>query len=123
MKTEKYNGYTNYETWAVCLWINNDQGLQEYWDGEAAVVWDDTADDPADSVLTRSDNARNELADRLKNEHEEQAANILLDSPARGGGLFADLLNAALSEVDWYEIADTLLRDNEECPGYKPLDA
>lgn len=23
----KYNGYTNYQTWNVCLWIGNDEGL------------------------------------------------------------------------------------------------
>lgn len=23
----KYSGYTNYETWNVCLWISNDEGL------------------------------------------------------------------------------------------------
>lgn len=26
---ERYNGYTNRETWAVALYINNDQGWQE----------------------------------------------------------------------------------------------
>ncbi len=24
-----YNGYKNYETWNVCLWIGNDEGLHE----------------------------------------------------------------------------------------------
>jgi hypothetical protein len=27
MKKENYNGWKNYETWNVALWINNDYGL------------------------------------------------------------------------------------------------
>lgn len=29
MTTDEYQGWTNRETWAAALWINNDQGLQE----------------------------------------------------------------------------------------------
>lgn len=27
MSNSEYNGYKNYETWNVCLWIANDEGL------------------------------------------------------------------------------------------------
>jgi len=31
MTHKEYNGWTNYETWLVKLWIDNEQGSQDYW--------------------------------------------------------------------------------------------
>ena len=30
MSNGTYNGYTNYQTWNVCLWIANDKGLYHF---------------------------------------------------------------------------------------------
>jgi hypothetical protein len=43
------------------------------------------------------------LANLLKAEHEEAQPEV--------SGVFADLLNAAMSEVDWYEIAESMVGD------------
>ena len=30
MATKKYNGWANYETWNVALWLQNDEGLYRF---------------------------------------------------------------------------------------------
>ena len=32
MSDRKYNGWTNYETWVTKLWMDNDEGSQEWFD-------------------------------------------------------------------------------------------
>jgi len=46
-----------------------------------------------------------ELSQMIKDEHEEFTPETT--------GVFADLINAALSEVNWYEIAEGLREDIE----------
>lgn len=95
---ETYNGYTNYETWAVALWIDNEQSTQEYWAEQAQACWDDAT---ITEFTTREQNAVHRLAEQLKEEHEEAMPEV--------EGVWADLLNAAFGSVDWYDIARTML--------------
>lgn len=110
MSTDKtYNGWTNYETWAVALWLDNEQGTQEHW-RERAAYWLENAEPlkllPADSDTNKQENrAAYELSKELKDQHEEQSQEML-ESYSLGSSLWADLLGAALSEVNWREIAE-----------------
>lgn len=101
--TKTYNGWRNYETWAVKLWIDNEEGSYNYWlERSREILLDPRTSD----ILTEGQTARYDLADELKREHEENAPEV--------SGVFADLLNAALSEVDWSEIAESMLADAKE---------
>ena len=101
-----YNGHTNYETWCVALWLGYDEATyhtvrsmaanakeaartdrrvaQGYWEAERAPLY--------------------LLAEALKELVDEAA-------PDLGQTLFSDLLNAALSEVDWQDVAEGFLED------------
>lgn len=98
---EKYNGWTNYETWCVNLWMDNDLPQQRYWADEAHTAYRNAH---ADATFTREERAAFLLSDRIKAEYET-AASDMLETANFSVGPFADLLRAALSEVNWHEIA------------------
>jgi hypothetical protein len=97
MSERGYNGWSNYETWNLALWIGNEETSDAYWREVTQEVYDAAE---ADLTFTRIERAALDLADRLKDEITE--ANPLADS----ANFFADLLSAALGEVNWYEIAE-----------------
>jgi hypothetical protein len=99
---EKYQGWTNYETWNVKLWLDNDEGSYHWLEDLAQTAWDNAE---ADKHFTREERAKLDLADTLKSEIEEQ--NPLADQAT----MWSDLLSAALSEVNWMEIAGSVLED------------
>jgi len=109
MERKDYNGWTNYETWVVNLWMSNDQGSDDHYRELAQEVYGESQEETrADgSVLfTRNERAALALADRLKDEFEEQQGELVGVT-----GMFADLLGAAMSEVNWHEIAEHHIAD------------
>lgn len=98
-ETKKYNGWANYETWCVHLWLTNEEGSYRYWREEAARQWRENRDD-----------ANENLAEQLESEVDEA-------SPIKEASLFSDLLNTSLGEVDWFEVAEAFLEDVEPDDG------
>lgn len=109
MEGKEYNGWTNYETWCVNLWMSNDEGSDGYYRETAQEIYDESEhENRADGspLFTRDEVATRVLSDRLKDEHEERQSELTGVT-----GVFADLLSGALSEVDWYEIAEHYIED------------
>lgn len=109
MTKNEYNGYYNYETWNISLWIDNEQSSQEYWAERAREALENAIQNRASeqiASLPPEDRAAINLADALKDEHEESLPELT--------GFAADLLNAAMSEVNWHEIAKNLVEAAKE---------
>ena len=107
MNAKQYNGWTNYETWVVKLWMDNDEGTYVHWREEARDVYE--------HAMAQGDqigSAAYTLAECLKQDHEADS-NHPVFKEARGS-VYSDLLQAALDEVNWYEIATSLLDDVAE---------
>jgi hypothetical protein len=95
-----HNGWTNYETWNVALHIDNEQVSQAYWREQARTAYLDAADT---DTFTKRENAAFVLLEILKEQFNDNAPEL--------SGTYADMLNAALSEVNWYEIASNLINN------------
>lgn len=102
------NGWTNYETWVVKLWIDNDQGLQAFWDQSARNRRDNP---PQSDVLTPAESALYALENDLKTQHEEGQHE---EGQPLNANVYADLLNASLGRVNWREIAQAIMESLEE---------
>lgn len=105
MATDKtYNGWSNYETWNVKLWMDNEQSTSEYGEEQATEAYRNAE---ADSTFTRAERATLNLSDTLKEQYEEAM-------PDLGASVWADLLSASMSEVNWHEIAEHMISDIAE---------
>lgn len=101
MADTKYQGWTNYPTWNVKLWIDNDEGNHIYFGEIAKAVAEETK--PKSEHWTIEESRRFRLADMLKAE---------IGSPELDG-MPGDLVGWALEQVNWHEIAASMLEDLE----------
>ena len=88
----EHNGYTNKPTWAVCLWINNDESLQS-------------------QVLALA-------AGNDKYNVSQLIEHLFTDTyyPLDKASVYMDLLNWALAYVDWIEVAEHFIESAKELP-------
>lgn len=87
----EYNGYTNYPTWNIHLWITNDQGLYE----QAL----DIVNQDYEFNFQRDDALKDWVYDILHGVDGDDAFVT---------GMAADLLGFAMAWTNWSEITDAL---------------
>ena len=109
---DEYNGWTNRETWATALHIDNDEGLHET---RLQMMHDVAEDSEASEYLTKAQVAEKRYADRLKDWVEGMAEEVFFpertDYPATQAllGMFNDI--GSVWRVNWDEIAKSWLSE------------
>ena len=93
MSSNKYNGWTNYETWNFNLWITNEESDYEY----------------ALEMAFDSEN-KYELSKKL----EELASDRADDCVGDVGGFLLDMMYSSIKEVNFYEVAEHLWEERQE---------
>jgi len=110
MNKQEYNGWSNYETWNVNLWLNNEQASQELWEDRARRIRAEVtkAKEPWVTAEQEHEEALWRLAEQLVEHYDKEVDSWIGDKPF---GCFTDMLLASLREVNWREIAEHLLED------------
>lgn len=96
-----YNGWKNYPTWNVNLWLSNDEGLYRY-------TLELTTEALGDAEAKGVGAGRGDVAQRIKTFVVDDLA------PDLGASFAADLLGYALDQVDWLEIADAWIESAQD---------
>jgi hypothetical protein len=99
---EEYNGWSNRETWAANLWIDNDQSLHYTVQELAQNAIKDKADDGKTCVTC--------LADEIESMFDDAFSDIA-EMTAEGLTMLKDI--GSLYRVDWHEIAQGILGEIE----------
>ena len=109
----KYNGWTNYETWNFKLWLDNDEDLHNYIIGEIKKI---------KTIGTSHIHEVSEVSNFLRSYIEDNVPNLNVSTKSQSvhgpmsdkNGFYNDILNAALRDINTYEIAESYLEDLKE---------
>lgn len=105
---EKYNGWYNYPTWNVKLWIDNDEKLS---DSIISMIQEKWNSAEADRNHTKEEMAIMGASEALQEWVEGYKEVVYAARNGRFGMLF-DLLEWAIEMVDWFELAQAFIDDN-----------
>jgi hypothetical protein len=98
--SEKYNGWTNFETWNCNLWYENlDDMAQEVFDYVVEELQASNIEEFTEQCKKRF---IKDLSDSIENMIDDEKEMFL---GKNRNGFFADLINASLRVIDYREIA------------------
>lgn len=103
-----YNGWKNYPTWAVNLWLSNDHGLYDMTNENVSAIIGET--ESRSEYWTLTESHKFATADMLK-EFLGDLIEPCLNDDYTGVGMVRDLIGSALADVDWHEIAEHWIND------------
>lgn len=100
-----YNGYENYETWAVSLWLNNTAIDYQLAQIECEQL---------KSTCKNSDELIIKFAQWLKEQLNNKADYVRRQyhkTEYAYEQIIVDFLNNSIERVNWYEVAESLIED------------
>jgi len=102
---EGYNGYSNYETWNLMLWINNTEELYQYWEDRITEILLIDDSDPNDLIALNLSDDIYTLSEEIQTETEKNNPLIKFTS------FYSDILSNSIQKVNYYEIAKLMIND------------
>lgn len=100
MSEAGYNGHTNWATYTIANWLNNQEDENSKWTERAKELLEEKEYNKSDAI--------SELADELEKDWEDKLAETGHDE-----GPLYDFMHSELNVVDWQDIAESYFAELE----------